>query len=124
MFHVHLVSGMYSMRLRGLVHPFKDEIDPGLAVGVSGGGELYVSKKTASALTLVRSFVAVRDEDYFALRDWYTSVSEGSQNPFLFIDGDGSSYTVRWIDTLLDWQKDAENRWSGSMSLRVEDFEP
>jgi hypothetical protein len=106
-----------------MIYPQKDELDLGLAIGVSGGGEIYVSRKAVPGLTLVRSFAGVRNEDYLALRDWYANVSEGSRNSFSFIDGDGSNQTVRWINSLLDWQKEAENHWSGSLRFRVEDFE-
>lgn len=122
--HVHLISGTNSMRLRGLVHPSKDELDLGLATDVSGGGEVYVSQKSVPSLTLVRSFAGVRNEDYESLRSWYTNICQGARNAFIFIDADGSTYTVRWTNSPLDWQRDAENLWSGSITLRVEDFEP
>ncbi len=112
------------MRLRGLVHPSKDELDLGLATDVSGGGEVYVSQKSVPSLTLVRSFAGVRNEDYESLRSWYTNICQGARNAFIFIDADGSTYTVRWTNSPLDWQRDAENLWSGSITLRVEDFEP
>ncbi|UCD57331.1 MAG: hypothetical protein JSV16_16245 [Candidatus Hydrogenedentota bacterium] len=124
MSHVHLVSGENSIRIRGLIYPHRDELDLGLAVGVSESGEVYISRKGAPALTLVRLFAGVRDEEHEALRSWYTGVSEGSRNTFMFIDADGSNHTVRWINGPLDWQKDGENRWSGLMRLRVEGFEP
>ncbi|MBI4831800.1 MAG: hypothetical protein HY801_09665 [Candidatus Lindowbacteria bacterium] len=124
MSHIYLISGMHNLKLRGLIFPHKDELDLGLAMGVSGGGEIYVSRKSASALTLARMFAGVRDDDYDALRAWYLSVSVGMRNAFTLIDADGASYTVRWINDLLDWQKDADNRWSGTMRLRVENFEP
>ena len=124
MSHVHLISGSNSIRLRGLIYPHKDDLDLGLATGMSGGGEVYVSQKGVPSLTLVRFFAGVRNEDYEALRGWYSSVSQGSRNPFTFIDADGSSRTVRWINSPSDWQKDAENRWSGAIKLHVEDFEP
>jgi hypothetical protein len=123
MSQVQLISGENSIRVRGLIYPQKDELDPGLAMGVSGGGEIYVSRKGVPALTLVRVFAGVRNEEYLALRDWYANVSEGVRNSFSLIDGDGSNRTVRWVNGLFDWQKDAENQWSGSMKLRVEDFE-
>jgi hypothetical protein len=124
MLHVHFISGGNSLRLKGLVHPMKDELDLGLSTGVSAGGELYVSQKASSTLTLVRSFAGVHDEGYEALKNWFASVSQGSRNPFTFIDADGLSYTVRWTDSLLGWQRDADNRWSGTLNLRVEGYEP
>ncbi len=124
MSHVHLISGANSLRLKGLIYPQKDELEMGLAVGASGGGEIYVSQKGVPALTLVRSFAGVRDEDYDDLRIWYTDVSEGPRNTFSFTDGDGSSHTVRWINSLRDWQRDAGNRWSGLMKLHVENYQP
>lgn len=123
MSHVHLISGANSLRLRGLIYPQKDELELGLAMGMSGGGEVYVSQKGVPMLTLVRSFAGIRDEDYDTLRDWYTDVCEGPRNPFSFVDGDGSTRTVRWINSLRDWQRDASNRWSGFMRLHVEDFQ-
>ncbi len=123
MSHVHLISGANSLRLKGLIYPQRDDLDMGLAIGTSGGGEKYVSKKAAPTLTLVRSFAGVRDEDYDELRAWYTSVSEGPRNTFSFVDGDGSNHTVRWINSLRDWQRDSNNRWSGAMKLHVEDFQ-
>ena len=122
--HVHLISGTDSTRLRGLISPRKDELDLGLAAGISGGGELYVSRKASPSLTLTRMFAGIRDEDYENLRQWYTDIAQGPRNAFLFIDGDGSGHTVHWINNLLDWQRDAHNRWSGLMRLRVENFEP
>jgi len=119
--HIHFISGAHTLRLKGLAYPSKDEIDLGLAAGVSGGGELYVSRKGVRSLALVRSFAGVREADFRDLWEWYTSVSEGSRNPFLFIDVDGTSHTVRWLNSLSDWQKDAENRWSGTVKLRVEE---
>jgi hypothetical protein len=124
MSHVHLISGANSIRLRGLIPPQKDELDLGLAAAVSGGGEVHVSKKAEPSLTLVRMFAGVREEEYRAIRQWYTDVSQGMRNPFLFIDSDGESYTVRWTNDLLDWQRDTDNRWSGVMKLRVEGYEP
>ncbi len=124
MSHVHLISGTDTLRLKGLVYPQTDELDLGLAVGTSRGGDIYVSRKSAPALTLSRSFTGVRDEDFDQLRDWHIRVSEGPRNSFSFIDGDGSSRTVRWINGLGDWRKDSSNRWSGFMKLRVEDFQP
>ncbi len=124
MTHVHFVSGANSIRLRGLVHPRKDELDLGLALAISGGGDVYVSRKTAPSLTLRRSFAHVRDEDYESLKNWFVNVSQGPRNTFVFIDADGSSRTVRWANGLDDWQRDAENRWSGSLKLMVEEFEP
>jgi len=121
---VQLISGENSIRVRGLIYPHKDELDLGLATGVSGGGDVYVSRKGAPALTLSRMFAGVRNEDYLALRNWYMDVAEGSRKAFSFVDGDGSDYSVRWLNSLADWQKDAENHWSGLMQLRVEDFEP
>ena len=124
MSHVHFISEGDSIRLKGLIHPIKDELDLGLATGTSAGGELYVSQKAAPALTLIRSFAGVRDEDYEALKDWFVNVSQGARNPFTFVDADGLGYTVRWINSLINWQRDAENRWSGALNLRVEGFEP
>ncbi len=124
MSHVHFTSGANSLRLKGLIYPQKDELEMGLATGASGGGEVYVSQKGAPTLTLVRSFAGVRDEDYDALRDWYTDVSEGPRSTFSFVDADGSNYTVRWINSLRDWQRDAANRWSGFVKLQVENFQP
>jgi len=124
MSHVHLISELHTMILRGLIYPCRNALDLGVAMGVSGGGEVYASRKGVPSLTLARMFAGVRSEDHQALRSWYVSVSQGMRNPFIFIDGDGSSYTVRWINSPFDWQRDAENRWSGEMQLRVEDFEP
>lgn len=124
MSHVHLILGANTLRLKGLIYPQRDELDLGLAVGTSRGGDIYVSRKGAPALTLVRSFAGVRDEDYDQLRTWYTSISEGPRNSFSLVDGDGSNQTVRWINNLRDWQKDSNNRWSGVMKLRVEGFQP
>ena len=123
MSHVHFISSTDSIRLRGLIPPQKDELDMGLAAGVSGGGDVHVSRKGVPSLMLIRMFAGVREEDYRSLKQWYTTVSEGMRNPFLFIDSDGSSHTVRWINSMLDWQRDADNKWSGSMRLRVEEFE-
>jgi hypothetical protein len=123
MSHVHLISGTNSIRLKGLIYPQKDELELGLAVGTSGGGEAYVSRKGVPTLTLVRSFAGVRDEDFGVLKNWYTTVSEGPRNSFSFVDGDGTTHTVRWTNSLSDWQRDASNRWSGSMRLFVKDFE-
>jgi len=123
MSHVHLISGANSLRLKGLIYPQKDELDVGLAIGTSGGGEIYVSQKAVPTLTLVRSFLGVRDEDYDSLRDWYTDVAAGPRNAFSFTDGDGSNYTVRWINSLRDWHREASNRWSGFLRLHVEDFQ-
>jgi hypothetical protein len=107
-----------------LIYPHREELDLGLATGVSGGGELFVSRKGAPALTLVRRFAGVRSEDYLALRNWYTAVAEGARNSFSFVDADGTGYAVRWLNSLTDWERNADNQWSGSMHLRVEDFEP
>ena len=123
MSHVHLILGSNSLRLKGLIYPQKDELDMGLATGMSGGGEVHVSKKSVPTLTLLRSFAGVRDEDYEALRNWHTTISEGPRNTFSFVDGDGSTLTVRWINNLGDWQRDAGNRWSGFFRLHVEDFQ-
>ena len=112
------------MRLKGLIYPRKDELDLGLAMVVTEGGETYVSRKGVPSLTLVRMFARVRNEDFEALKNWHTDVSEGSRNTFTFIDDDGVSHTVRWTNGLPDWQRDAENQWSGVMTLRVENFEP
>jgi hypothetical protein len=121
---VQLTSGENSIRIRGLIYPQKDELDLGLATGLSGGGEVYVSRKSAAALTLVRMFAGVRNEDYLALKNWYANIAEGSKNSFSLVDGDGSEYTVRWLNGPADWEKSAENQWSGLMRLRIEDFEP
>ncbi len=120
---VQLISGASSIRLRGLIYPQKDELDLGLATGVSGGGDIYVSRKGAPALTLVRRFAGVRNEEFLALKNWYTDIAEGARNSFSFIDGDGSNFTVRWLNGPGDWEKSAENQWSGLMILRVDDFE-
>jgi hypothetical protein len=124
MSYIYLISGINSLKLRGLIYPHKEEMDLGLAMGVSGGGDVYVSRKAAPALTLVRAFAGVRDDDYEALRDWYADVSVGMKVPFTFVDAAGATYVVRWINNLLDWQRDADNRWSGLIRLRVENFEP
>ena len=121
---VQLISGENSIRVRGLIYPQKDELDLGLAIGMSNGGDIFVSRKGAPALTLSRMFAGVRNDDYQTIRNWYTGIAEGSRNTFSFIDGDGSNYSVRWLNSLADWQKDSENHWSGLMQLRVEDFEP
>jgi hypothetical protein len=123
MSHVHLISGSNSLRLKGLIYPQKDELDLGLSTGLSGGGEIYVSKKGVPSLKLTRSFAGVRDEDYEELCTWYTDTCEGPRNTFSFTDGDGSTHVVRWLNGPADWQRDAGNRWSGFMRLRVEDFE-
>ena len=123
MSHVHLISESGSLTVRGLIHPCKDELEPGLAMGVTEGGELYVSRKGVPSLTLVRAFAGVRNDEHQALRNWYSSVSHGMRNSFTFVDADGSNHAVRWINSPFEWQKDAENRWSGEMRLRVENFE-
>ena len=122
--HVHLISESGALTVNGLIYPCKDALDLGVAMGVTEGGEVYVSRKGVPSLTLVRTFAGVRNEEHQALRNWYISVSHGMRNPFTFIDADASSHTVRWINSPFDWQKDAENRWSGEMHLRVEEFEP
>ena len=124
MSHVHLITESCAMILRGLIYPCRDALDLGDAMGVTGGGEVYVSRKGVPSLTLVREFAGVRNEEHRALRDWYVSVSHGMRNCFIFVDGDASSHTVRWINSPFEWQKDAENRWSGTLRLHVEDFEP
>ena len=121
--HVHLISGSNTISLHGLVFPCKEALDLGLAMAMTEGGEVYVSRKAAPSLMLIRTFAGIRNEEHRALKDWYISISQGMRNPFGFIDADITSYTVRWINSPFDWQKDAENRWSGEMRLRVEDFE-
>ncbi|RJP24763.1 MAG: hypothetical protein C4520_03525 [Candidatus Abyssobacteria bacterium SURF_5] len=122
--HVHLISETNSLVLHGLMYPLKDEMDLGLAGGISQDGGIYVGRKAAPSLTLVRSFAGVRDVDYEALRDWYVYVAEGMRRVFSFVDGDGLGYSVRWLNGPSDWQKDGANRWSGTIRLRVEGFEP
>ena len=123
MSHVHLISESNSITLRGPICPCKNILDLGLATGMTGGGEVYVSRKGVPSLTLMRMFAGIRNEEHQALRNWYVSVSRGMRDPFIFIDADGSSHMVRWINGPFDWQKDSENRWSGMMQLRVEDLE-
>jgi hypothetical protein len=120
--HIHLISDAGSLLVRGVIYPQKDDIDLGLASGVSQSGDMFISKKAAPSLTLARMFAGVSDSDYESLRDWFLTVSEGPRNSFTFIDGDGLSYTVRWMNGISDWQKDASNHWSGAMKLRVEGF--
>lgn len=124
MSYVQLVCGSNSLKFKGLIHPSKDELDLGFASATSEGGEEYFSRKSAPTLTLVRAFADVRDKDFAALRNWYINVAQDSQNPFSFYDCDGSAYLVRWINGLVDWQKNAKNQWSGLIKLRVENFEP
>jgi len=122
--HVHLISDTNSLLLRGLIYPARDDLDLGLAAGLSQAGDVHVGKKQPPVLTLARSFAGVRDIDFEALKDWYLYVAEGPCNTFTFVDGDGLSYTVRWMNGPADWQKDAANRWSGKLMLRVEGFAP
>ena len=118
--HVHLISNTNSLMLRGLIYPHKNEVDLGTAAGTSQAGDIYISKKSASSLVLVRPFAGVSDSEYEALTDWYLNESEGPRRAFTFIDGNGLSYTVRWLNSPADWQKDSLNRWSGILRLRVE----
>ncbi len=124
MTHVHLILGADTLRVRGLIHPSEDGVDLGLATGESAGGDVYVSRKKAPALILTRLFAGVRNKDYVRLENWYLNIAQGARNAFTFVDSDGASRTVRWVNGLDDWQKDARNKWSGSMKLRVENYEP
>jgi hypothetical protein len=121
MLHVHLISETNSLLIHGLVYPSRDEIDLGMASGLSQSGDILISKRTGPALTLTRAFAGVRDEEYQALKDWYLNEAEGPRRSFTFIDSDGTSYIVRWMNGPGDWQKDGINRWSGSMKLLVEE---
>ena len=93
-----------------MIYPQTAELDLGLAVGTSGGGEVYVSRKGVPTLTLVTLFAGVRDEDFGVLKNWYTAVSEGPRNSFSFVDGDGTTHSVRWTNNRRDWHRAASNR--------------
>jgi hypothetical protein len=122
--HVHLISETNSLMLRGLIYPQKDETTLGQASAVSQAGVVYISRKAAPSLFLVRSFAGVSDSEFNNLREWYLHEAEGARNTFTFIDGDGLAYIVRWMNGPADWQRDIANRWSGTMRLCVENYEP
>ncbi|GAB4332497.1 MAG: hypothetical protein Kow0099_04260 [Candidatus Abyssubacteria bacterium] len=124
MAHIHLILGAEALRVKGLIYPSTDEVDLGLATAESAGGDLYVSRKKSPALILTRRFAGIRDKDYARIEHWHLNIAQGARNPFMFVDTDGSSRLVRWVNGLEDWQKDARNKWSGSMKLRVENYEP
>ncbi len=100
--------------------PVQDREESGVLVGRTASGAAVTNRKAAAQTVLVRQFTGVRDEDFTALKAWFLTEAEGATNTFTATEPDGTTYTVRWVDETLQWQRDDRNRWSGTLTLRVE----
>ena len=100
--------------------PVQDRVGSGVVVGRTAAGDVVSSRKGATETLLVRRFSGVRDADFAALQAWFLIEVEGATHTFTATEPDGTAYTVRWIDEELAWQRDDRNRWSGTLTLRVE----
>ena len=112
--------GASTLRLPLYDFPVQDRIESGVVLAHTAAGGVVTNRKAAAQTLLVRRFSHVRDEDFAALRSWYLTEAEGARNTFAATEPDGTSATVRWTDETLDWQRDDRNRWSGTVTLRVE----
>lgn len=55
--------------------------------------------------------------DYSALVTWFDSVADGAANSFTYTDPDNVDYTVRIITKTLSFSRNANNYFSGSITM-------
>lgn len=54
-----------------------------------------------------------------ALEDFFTDTAKGPTNTFTYTHSDGETYTARFLDTALQFERRNSNEWATSFALEV-----
>lgn len=106
----------------GVSYPLQEQKEYLQSIGYSAGGQIYVSTKGIQRSIFPLTFHKLLSADYEALEYWFNSITQGASNPFLFLDGQGNSLTVRLISNPLELKEEKEGLYSGQLLLVEEIF--
>ncbi len=106
----------------GIAYPFQEQKEHLQSIGYSAGGQIYVSTKGIQRSAFSLTFHKLLAADYEALEYWFNNITQGASNPFLFLDGQGNSLTVRLMNNPLDLKEEKEGLYSGQLVLIEEIF--
>lgn len=106
--------------VNGPVSPTDVEDYPKWVTDLSAGYTRIVYKLTAATLlTWVLQFDAITGTQKSNLTTFFHSTAEGPTNTFTYVHTDGGSYTARFLDTALRWQRVDGNTWRLTVRLEL-----
>ena len=90
------------------------------ALGLTSGGTRYTQDKGGPDRYQVELlFDDLTDSEKEALDGFYNTTVDGVTNTFTYTDTDGTGYTARFLDTILEFTKTANNQWGVRVLLEL-----
>ena len=83
----------------------------------SAAGDLQIENLGIKIKTRVIVFNLMSKADYVALVDWFLNVAQGGSLPFIFTDEYGDAGEVRIMDSIIDFDENSLEAYSGSITL-------
>ena len=85
----------------------------------TAGGVLQVENLGVVINQRVIPLRRLTDAEILALRTWHSTAAAGALNTFTYVDEDGDSHTVRWVDDTLDAPETSEGRHEATITLEI-----
>ena len=104
---------------RGLLYPVEKPQRLTQVVERTAGGSLQVENLGVTINTRVLRLRGLSAAVFTALRTWHSATAQGAVNTFTYVDEDGSSNTVRWLDDTLNAPEYFNNRFSVEILLEI-----
>ena len=104
---------------RGLLYPVEKPQQVLQAVDRTAGGSLQVENLGVTLNSRLLRLRGLSGTIFTNLRTWHSTVANGAVNTFTYVDEDGTSHTVRWLDDTLNMPEYFNGRYSVEIVLEV-----
>lgn len=106
--------------IKGRSAPITDALKLNVVTDMTDGGVMYAYDKGIGEQFFDLSFRGMKDIDITNVLDWFTNVSVGAKNEFVFTDEEEVEHTVRWVDEIFAFVLEEDGTWTGTIRLREE----
>lgn len=113
-------GGGNSIEITGPVSNQPVDPFPQYVSGLSAGGTRWSYKVSTSSLTTwALTFDGMSASEKSALDTFFWTHAEGPTNTFTYTHTDGNSYTARFVNNRLQWQRKNGAEWSVNVHLEI-----
>ena len=89
------------------------------AVDRTAGGTLQVENLGITVNERILRINNLTQAVINSLKTWHSTVAQGARNTFTYVDENGTSHTVQWLDDTLDAPEGWNNKFSVEIRLEI-----